>query len=212
MIGCLLTTPNTLDIMVNPPSRLLGAHKSIRQSRVYPCARTSGRRSPAAPLLATRPCVACHHIHLADDLSVAQLKRRFDHDPAPVRILARLPECHPIPTDGGFPLDAVRRLLAEGCSQVLGNLPLAVELERGNVRGVGVDDAKQGVLGVEAEHEVRVASLDAEAQGLEVQSTVGILLRHVLHLPSVASERLCSAEETHRARSGPTSEPSWYAS
>jgi hypothetical protein len=37
--------------------------------------------------------------------------------------------CHPILTDGGIPLDAVRRLLAEGCSQMLGYLRLPVQLK-----------------------------------------------------------------------------------
>jgi hypothetical protein len=29
MIGCLLTTLDTLDIVINPPSRLLGTQKSV---------------------------------------------------------------------------------------------------------------------------------------------------------------------------------------
>ncbi len=88
-----------------------------------------------------RPCVACRYIYLADDLSVAHLKRRFDHDPAPIRVLARLPECHPILTDGGIPLDAVRRLLAEDRSQMLGYLSLSAELKGRGAWGDGIDDA-----------------------------------------------------------------------
>ena len=92
------------------------------------------------PLLATRPGGACHHIHLADDLSVEHFKRRFDYDPTAVRVLARLPERHPVLTDGGSPLDAMRRLLTEGYAKVLGYLHLAAELERESVQCVGVDD------------------------------------------------------------------------
>src|SRR5215218_530894 len=141
MIGCLLTTLNTLETIINPPSRLLACGtEDGRQSRVHPSARTSGRRSSAAPLLAMRPCVACHHIHLADDLAAFYLQRRYDHDPVPVRVLARLPECHPILTEGGITLDAVRRILAEGYSQMLGYLRLSSQFEGRDVWGDDVYD------------------------------------------------------------------------
>jgi hypothetical protein len=50
------------------------------------------------------------------------------------------------------------------------------------LRDAGVDDTQFGVLGVEAEDEIRVALLDAATQGLEVQSFAGIPLRHVVYL------------------------------
>src|SRR5919107_817249 len=139
-MGCRLTTPVTVDIIVNPPSRWFSrAQKPVRHSCVHPGARTSARRSPAAPLLSRRLCVACYHIHLADDLSVEHFKRRFDHYPAPVRVLARLPERHPILADVGIPLDAMGRIVAEGRLKVPVYLPLSTELERRCVRGVGVN-------------------------------------------------------------------------
>ena len=64
------------------------------------------------------------------------------------------------------------------------------------MRGAGVDHAKLGVLGVEAEHEVRVAPLDAEAQGLEVQPFANLPLRHFVCLVPASSGRLCSTDES----------------
>jgi len=96
--------------------------------------------------------VLYHYVRLADDLVVAHLKRSLDHDPAAVRVLARLPERHLILADDVLPLDAVRRLLAEDCSQVLGYFRLSAELKGRGVRGEGVDDAELGVLSVEAEN------------------------------------------------------------
>src|SRR5215212_7100965 len=142
MIGCLRTALNTLETIINPPSRLLARGTEVgRHSGVHPCARTSGRWASAATFLAMRPCVACHHIHLADDLSVEHFERRFDPHPSAIRVLARLPERHPILTDVAIPLDAVRRLVAEGRSKVLGYLTLSTEFERVSVRGESVDDA-----------------------------------------------------------------------
>src|SRR5215212_1337579 len=202
MIGCLRTALNTLETIINPPSRLLARGTEVgRHSGVHPCARTSGRWGRAATFLAMRPCVACHHIHLADDLAAFCLQRRFDHDPVPVRVLARLPERHPILADVAIPLDAVRRLLAEGRSQVLGYLRLSAELEGRDVRGEGVDDAQSGVLGVEGEHEVRVASLDTEAQGLEIQTSFSLPPSHtVCLLPPAPSGSHRPSDGTIRGR------------
>jgi hypothetical protein len=74
--------------------------------------------------------------------------------------------------------------MAKDRAQVLGYLGSSVEHEGGGVRGSGVDDAQLGILGVETEHEVPIAALDAEAQGLEVQTLSGPPLRHAMHLLS----------------------------
>jgi hypothetical protein len=58
---------------------------------------------------------------------------------------------------------------------VLGDLRLPAQLEREASSGFGVDDAQLGVLGVEAEDEIGIATLDAEAQGIEVQPVGGFL-------------------------------------
>src|SRR4028118_1893252 len=92
--------------------------------------------SVADRFLAMRPCVPCHHGHLTDDLAAAHLQLRFDHNPAPVRVLAHFPEPHPaFLTDHLFPLDAVGRLRKESRSQVLGDLRLPAQLEGGGLRG-----------------------------------------------------------------------------
>ena len=76
--------------------------------------------------------------------------------------------------------------MAEDRAQVLGYLGSSVEHEGGGVWGSGVDDAQFGVFRVEAEHELGVAPLDAEAQGLEIQRFTRLPLRHVVHLRSPA--------------------------
>jgi hypothetical protein len=84
----------------------------------------------ATPCPAICPCLPCHHVNLADDLAITHLKGRLDHDATAVRVLARLPERHPLLADN-FPLDAVRRPLAEDRPQVLGDLRLPAQLEGG---------------------------------------------------------------------------------
>jgi hypothetical protein len=78
--------------------------------------------------LAIRLCVHRHNVYLADDLAVGYLQRCFDPHPTAVRVLARFPERHAVLADD-LPLDAVRRPLAEGRSQVLGDLRLSAKLE-----------------------------------------------------------------------------------
>ena len=133
-----------------------------------------------------RPCLACHYIHLADDLVVAHLKRRFDYDPAPIRVLASLPEHHPIFVSDSS-LDSVRSLLTEGHSQMLGYIRFSAKLEGQGVRGVGVDDAQLGLFGVEDEHGVQIAVLDGVAQSLEVQPFVSLSPPHLVHRATLAS-------------------------
>src|SRR5687768_17535059 len=71
------------------------------------------------PCVAFRLWIRCHHIDLTDDLAVVHIQRRLDQHTAAVRVLALLPVRHPILADD-LSLDAVRRLLAEGRSQMLG--------------------------------------------------------------------------------------------
>src|SRR5918994_7949852 len=152
----------------------------------------SDGRSLADLLLAIRLRACGHHLDLADDLGVAHLQRRVDPHPAAVRILARLPKRYPI-LAGDSSLHAVRRLRAQHRSQVLGDLSLPAKLEGCALQDLGVDDAQLGVLGVEAQDELRVVTLDAEPQSLEVQPFCGLPLRHTVYLLSPApSERPCS--------------------
>ena len=72
--------------------------------------------------------VVSHHIFLPDDLAVAHLQRRLDQHTVAVRILACLPERDSIHANN-LPLDAVRRLLPEGRSQMLGDLRLSSQFE-----------------------------------------------------------------------------------
>jgi hypothetical protein len=67
-------------------------------------------------------------------------ERRLDHDTAAIWITTRLPERHPILADV-LSLDAVRRLLAEGRSQVLGYLRLPAKFEGDAPLAFRVDDA-----------------------------------------------------------------------
>src|SRR5919112_1433220 len=54
-------------------------------------------------------CVVSHHIFLPEDLAVAHLQRSLDQHTAAIRVLARLPERHPILAED-LPLDAVREV------------------------------------------------------------------------------------------------------
>src|SRR5215217_7241654 len=149
--------------------------------------------SSADLFLSIRLCVLCHHVDLTDDLAGAHVQRRLDHNSAAVRVLARLPERHTILADDLF-LDAVRRLLPERRSQVFGDLRLSAKLE-GNA-SLGVDDVQIRLLGVEAEDEVRLASLDGVTQGPKVQTSVSLALCHFVYLPAAPSGPLCLTDRT----------------
>jgi hypothetical protein len=164
--------------------------------RIRPWVGFSDGRSLADLFLAIRPCACGHHLDLADDLGVAHLQRRVDPHPAAVRVLASLPERHPI-LAGDSSLDSMRRLRAQHRSQVLGDLCLPAKLEGCALQDPGVDDAQLGVLGVEAQDELWVVTLDAEPQSLEVQPFRGLPLRQCVYLLSPApSERPCSTDRT----------------
>src|SRR5215217_2015582 len=152
--------------------------------------------SSADLFLSIRLCVLCHHVDLTDDLAVVHRQRRLDQHSTAVRILTLLPEPHPLFADN-LPLDAVRRLLPEGRSQVLGDLRLSAKLEGGTSLGTGVDDAQIRLLGVEPEDEIRVASLDGVTQSLEIQSSVSLAFRHFVYLlPAAPSKTLCLTDGT----------------
>jgi hypothetical protein len=125
--------------------------------------------------------VVSHHINLTDDLAVAHLQRRLDHHTVAVQILTLLPKRHPIIAND-LSLDAVRGLLPEGPSQVLGDLRLSAKLEGETSLGVGVDDAQIRLLSVEPEYKIGVASLDGLTQGPKVQTPVSLALCHFVYL------------------------------
>ena len=133
----------------------------------------------AGLLLAMRLRVHCHHVHLTDDHAVAHLQRCLDHEAPAVRVLASLPERCPILTEV-LPIDAMGRPLVEDRPQVLGDFRLATKLEGGNFRILCVGDAQPGVLGVEAEREIRIASLDGVTQSLGVQPCGALAFRHIV--------------------------------
>src|SRR3712207_7196794 len=67
------------------------------RSTLFPYTTLFRSRFPTVDLfLSIRPCVPCHHVHLTDDLAASHLQRRLDHDPTPIRVLADLPERHPL--------------------------------------------------------------------------------------------------------------------
>src|SRR5918998_5522450 len=176
----------------------------------------SDGRSLADLFLAIRPCACGHHLDLADDLGVAHLQRRVDPHPAAVRVLARLPERHPI-LAGDSSLDSMRRLRAQHRSQVLGDLCLPAKLEGCALQDPGVDDAQLGVLGVEAQDELRGVTLDGAAQSFEVQPVGGFRMRHTVYLLPGAPGRPCSIAATPAFALllrwyGSTTNPSWAAS
>src|SRR5215213_6063667 len=103
--------------------------------------------------------IVSHHINLTDDLAVAHLQRRLDQHTVAVQILARLPERDSILAED-LSLNAVRGLLPEGRSQVLGDLRLSAKLEGNDSLGLSVDDAQNRLLSVEPEYEIGVALLD----------------------------------------------------
>src|SRR5829696_3162376 len=99
----------------------------------------SGGWSLSDPCVAFRLWILCHHVNLTNDLAVAHLQRRFDRELASIRVLALLPKRHSILADD-LSLEAVRRLLPEGRSQMLGYLHLSSQFEGRDVRGDDVDD------------------------------------------------------------------------
>ena len=100
---------------------------------------------------------------------------------------------------------------------MLCDLRLPPKLEKdGKLRGAGVEDAQLDVVGVEAEHRVRIAALDADPQGLEVQ------LARILAASPAAPGRLClgairlergdRGDILYHPRRGVTTKPSWVLS
>src|SRR5215203_522057 len=169
--------------------------------------------APPAPLgwPAIHMCVVSHHINLLDDLAVSHLQRRLDQHTVAVRVLARLPERHPILANY-LPLEAVRGLLPEGRPQVLGDLRLPAKLEGYASLGLGIDDAQIRLLGVEAEDEVRVAALDSLTHGPKVQTPVSLALCHFVYLlPAAPSGTLCLTDAPYDAEAArtPVELPVW---
>ena len=101
-------------------------------------------------------CSTCNNIRLAGDLSVVHLQRRFDPHPSAVRVHASLPEHHPIFV-GDSSLDAVKRLLAEDRSQMLGNLRFSAKLE-------GLDRFRTLIRTLPALELLRFAPMDEAAR------------------------------------------------
>src|SRR5215218_6091657 len=187
MIGCRLTTPDTLDIVTNPPSRLLAWNTEDSSAESHPPLRSYFRWAVLGRSTPGYSPVRRLSLHPPGGRSFRRAPQAsFRPRPGPHPGTHKPPGTSPIFVSDSS-LDSVRSLLTEDHSQMLGYLRFSAKLEGQSLRGVGVDDAQLGLLGVEDEHGVQIAVLDCVAKSPEVQPFVSLSPPHLVHRATLAS-------------------------